>query len=246
MAHIAIRAFHHTQSHRQLLIMISEKISTLANCHSIGLCRCFVSSFTLSSTSSPQVDMESISQTLNFVHFRRSWDIKGSAINTFATFWVLLFTKVVSTSVNLMQLVFIVNNNCDDKSWSKLYYDASCGIFQPCHYPYTSLTLAVSITLIVLLYLYFSSSFQLQWCRNFQCRLFQVANEVAKIFQHSFKDGTENTLDCQWFAGTYHLIRMVIATSVNWRTPQQIRQLHPHGMELNQHNALFYNFLCSQ
>ena len=84
-----------------------------------------------------------------FVRFRRSWDIKGSIVNAFATLYVLSFTKVVSTSVNLMQPVFIVNT-CGDKSWSKLYYDASCGVFQPCHCSYAFLTLAVSITFIVI------------------------------------------------------------------------------------------------
>ena len=162
-----------------------------------------------------------------FVRFRRSWDVKGSTINAFATLYVLSFTKVVSTSVNLMLPVPIVNT-CGDKIWSRLYYDASCGIFQPCHYPYAFLTLAVSITFIVLPSLYIflhpcNRLFNRCICRGFQCRLFQLASEVAKIFQQSFKDGTENTKDCRWFAGIYLLIRIVVATSVNWRMTQQIQ-----------------------
>ena len=163
-----------------------------------------------------------------FVRFRRSWNIKGSIINAFATLYVLSFTKVVSTSVNLMLPVLTVNT-CGDKVWSRLYYDASCSLFQPCHIPYALLTFAVFITFIVLPSLYIflrpCKVFN-RCCGNSQCRLLQVADEVAKVFQQSFKDGTEDTvLDCRWFAGIYLLIRVVVATSVNWRTTQQIQVL---------------------
>ena len=60
----------------------------------------------------------------------------------------------------------------------------------------------------------------------FKCcklRLALLPHEMAKIFHHSFKDGTDGTLDCRWFAGVYLLIRIVIATSVNWKTTQDIQ-----------------------
>ena len=159
-----------------------------------------------------------------FVHFKRSWDIKGSIINAFATLYVLSFTKIISTSVNLMLWVLVINT-CGDKLWFRLYYDASCTIFHPCHYPYAFLAIVVSIIFIVLpsLFIFLHPYKIFNRCRNFQCRLLQVANEVAKVFQQSFKDGTENTLDCRWFAGIYLLIRVVIAASVTWRTSQQIQ-----------------------
>ena len=189
-----------------------------------------------------------------FVHFRRSWYIKGSTINAFATLYVLSFTKVVSTSVNLMLPVLIVNT-CGDRFWSRLYYDASCGIFQPCHYPYAFLTVAVSITFIVLPSLFIflhpcNRLFNGCICRRFQCRLLQLASEVAKIFQQSFKDGTENTKDCRWFAGIYLLIRIVVATSVNWRIMQQIQVISAFaGLMLvaifQPHTHSHYNILDS-
>ena len=91
----------------------------------------------------------------------------------------------------------------------------------------TFLTIVVLIVFIVLpsqsLFIFLHPWKIFNRCRYFQCRLLQVANEVAKVFQQSFKDGTENTLDCRWFAGIYLLIRVVIAASVTWRTSQQIR-----------------------
>ena len=45
------------------------------------------------------------------------------------------------------------------------------------------------------------------------------------LFHHSFKDGTAGTLYCQWFAGIYLQIRIVIATSVMWRIATQDIQM---------------------
>ena len=156
--------------------------------------------------------------------FRRSWDIKGSIINAFATLYILSFMKVISTCVNLMLTTRMVNV-CGETCWSNLYYDASCAFFQPCHQPYIILSLSVTITIIILPSLFIF----LHPCKLFhkykccQCRSHKLANEVTKLFQRSFKDGTDNTIDCRWFAGIYLLIKIVVATSVDWRTSQQIQ-----------------------
>ena len=158
--------------------------------------------------------------------FRRSLDIRGSIINAFATLYVLSFTKVVSTSVNLMLTVEVINM-CGETLLSRLYYDASCKISDPCHYPYIFLNLAVSVTFICLPMLFIF----LQPCKFFnryrclQCQLYNLAVEVAKIFQQSFKDGAgdTNTIDGRWFAAMYLLIRVIIAVSVNVRTTQQMQ-----------------------
>ena len=104
-----------------------------------------------------------------------------------------------------IMLWVLVINTCGDKLRFRLYYDASCGMFQPCHYPYTFLTIVVSIVFIVLpsLFIFLHPCKIFNRCRDFQCQLLQVANEVAKVFQQSFKNRTENTLayDCRWFAG---------------------------------------------
>ena len=116
---------------------------------------------------------------------------------------------------------------CGEMLLSRLYYDASCKIFDPCHYHYIFLNLAVSVTFICLPMLFIF----LQPCKFFnryrclQCQLYNLAVEVAKIFQQSFKDGTgdTHTIDGRWFAAMYLLIRVVIAVSVNIRTTQQMQ-----------------------
>lgn len=158
--------------------------------------------------------------------FRRSWDIKGSILNAFATLYVLSFMKVISTCVNLM-LTTHMANICNEESWSRLYYDASCNFFEHCHQPYIILTLIVTITIIILpslfLFLYPCKLFHKYRCCQCHHHILLFPNEIAKLFQHSFKDGTENTRDCRWFSGIYLLLKIVVATSVNWRTSQQVQ-----------------------
>lgn len=43
------------------------------------------------------------------VRFRKIWDIKGSTISAFATLYVLSFTKIVSTSIGLIQTTDVQN-----------------------------------------------------------------------------------------------------------------------------------------
>ena len=156
--------------------------------------------------------------------FRRSWDIKGSIINAFATLYVLSFMKVISTSVRLM-LTTLTVNIWGERKWTNLYYNASCSLFQKCHSPYAVITLAIVIAVIIVpsLYIFLHPCKIFHKYRCFQCHKLRLANEIAKIFHHSFKDGMNGTSDCRWFAGIYLLIRIVIATAANWRTTQQIQ-----------------------
>ena len=183
--------------------------------------------------------------------FRRKWDIKGSIINAFATLYVLSFTKVISTCVNIMLTTHTVNV-CGEHSWSKLYYDASCSIFQRCHRPVALITLAVAVMFIILpsLFIFLHPCKLFNKCKFSQCHLLQLMNEIATIFQHSFKNGINSTVDCRWFAGIYLLLRITIATSVNWRTPQQIQVISSiAGVMLiavfQPHTRTLYNVLDS-
>lgn len=156
--------------------------------------------------------------------FRRSWDIKGSIINAFATLYVLSFMKITSTSVRLM-LTTLTVDIWGEKKRTNLYYDASCSLFHKCHCPYAiiTLTITVVVTIIPSLYIFLYPCKVFHRCRYFQCHKFRLVNEIAKTFHHSFKDGINGTPDCRWFAGIYLLIRIVIATAANWRTTQQIQ-----------------------
>ena len=154
------------------------------------------------------------------VHFRKSWDIKGSIINAFATLYVLSFTKVISTSVGLTSLTDVENMCGQYYHRTHLYYNASCSFFQLCHRPYAYLMIVVSTIFIAIpsLYILLYPCKSLHKCNFLNLRIMLLPKEVTKIFHHSFKDGTkEGTLDCRWFAGVYLLIRIMIALSVNFK-----------------------------
>ena len=133
--------------------------------------------------------------------------------------------KVISTSVRLM-LTTHTFNIWYEHTWTNLYYNASCSLFQQkCHRPYVILALTIITVIIIIPSLYIF----LHPCKIFhkhkclQCHKFQLANEIAKIFHQSFNDGMNGTVDHRWFAGIYLLIRIMIATASNWSSTQQIQ-----------------------
>ena len=163
-------------------------------------------------------------------HFRKSWDVKGSILNAFATLYVMSFTKIISTSASLM-LTTDIENVCGTFAHrTKLYYNASCTLFGKCHIPY-----GVTLTIISVIFIFLPSFFVICYpCKlcnkcttslTSKSKLALLFQEIAKIFQQSFKDGIGGSLDCRWFAGIHLLIRVVIATSVDWKSTDQIQMI---------------------
>ena len=162
------------------------------------------------------------------VRFRKSWDIKGSTVSAFATLYVLSFTKVVSTSVGLIQTTAVRGTCGRYYHRTHLYYNASCSLFQACHRPYAYLMLTI-ITIFILLptlYIFLHPCKLLHKWNFVKLKIMLLPHEIAKRFHQSFKDGTqEGTIDCRWFAGIYLLIRVVIASSVSLKSTRDIQIL---------------------
>ena len=163
------------------------------------------------------------------VRFRKRWDIKGSVINAFATLYIMSYTKIISTSVGLMQTTDIQNSCGNFARRSKLYYNSSCSLLESCHLPYAFIMTTIAIVFVFIPSIFlFLHPFRL--CRKFQCstrcsesKPAVLSRELTKLFQHSFKDGIEGGIECRWFAGMYLFIRVVIATSVDWKTTHYIQ-----------------------
>ena len=119
------------------------------------------------------------------VRFRKVWHMKGSVINAFATFYILSFTKLVSTTVSLLLTASMIDV-CDTIQGNALYYDASCSLFQDCHLPYGVLSIIVCFffTLIPTFFFLFYPFFPLCSCCSkwfFTSRLAPL-HEIARIF----------------------------------------------------------------
>ena len=146
-----------------------------------------------------------------FARFRQQWDIKTSIIDAFATFLLLSNIKLLSVSFDLLTPTLVYNMN-NTVVGIFLYYDASVEYFGKKHLPYAILALFVILIFIffpiLLLLLYQLRCFQ----RCLSC--FGVRWHALPIFidafQGCYKDGTNGTRDCRYFAGVYLLVRLTL------------------------------------
>ena len=147
-----------------------------------------------------------------FVHFRRRWNIKGSLINAFATFLLLSYVKFLYTSFSFLFPVYVFNIHGKTLSKLYLYYDGTVEYFGPEHLPFAILAiivlLAFNVFPLLLLVLYPCRCFQR--CLNHYNIHFQVLHTFMDEFQGSYKDGTNGTRDCRWFAALYLMLRIAL------------------------------------
>ena len=141
--------------------------------------------------------------------FKRNWDIHTSVIDSFTTFFLLSYVKVLSVSSDLLMYIHVYT--LDGKSSTRLFYDPTLHYFGGRHLPYAVLALVFLATFVVLptlvLTLYpfqffqkFLSLFPLHW---------HFLHAFVDSFQGCYKDGTEpGTVDCRWFAQLGLFIRL--------------------------------------
>lgn len=144
-----------------------------------------------------------------YIRLRRQWDIRTSIVEVFATFLILSYVKFLSVSFDILvpTQVFDVHGH----SRLFLFNNASIEYFGNEHRPYAILailvTLLFNILPLLLLLLYPLRSFQR--CLT-HCRLQSLALKTfMDAFLGHFKDGTNGTHDCRYFAGMYFLLQLV-------------------------------------
>ena len=145
-----------------------------------------------------------------FVRFQRQWDIRTSLIDAFATFLLLSYVKLLSVSFDLLFPVSITDMYGHTLGSMYLYFDATVEYFGKDHLPYGIVAAVILVVFIicpvVLLCVYPCRCFQrsLNRCR-FQCR---VLHTFMDVFQGGYKDGTNGTRDCRYFAAVYLGVRI--------------------------------------
>ena len=144
--------------------------------------------------------------------FRRQWDIKTSLIDVFATFLLLSYMKLLSVSFDL--LVSTKVHQIDGRPLPSyyLYYDGSIKSFGADHLPYGIIAVLVLVIFIVLplvlLIIYPCRCFQ-RFLGLFQFR-FHALHTFMDAFQGCYKNGTNGTRDCRYFAAVYLLVRLLL------------------------------------
>ena len=143
--------------------------------------------------------------------FREHWDIRTSVIDSFATFFLLSYVKVLSVSTDLM--VFTSVHELNDKDRFRLYYAANVEFFQHDHIPYALLSLAMLIFMITIptLVLIFYPFRCFQKCLSCYQIRWHFLHAFVDSFQGCYKDGTEpGTYDLRWFSAYGLVLRFSI------------------------------------
>ena len=144
--------------------------------------------------------------------FRKSWDICTSVLDSFATFFLLSYVKILSVTVDLLTPTEIYQLGSNISSFG-LYYSPSVPYFGNYHLLYAVLAIIISTLFVMTPTLIFI----LYPCQFFQKFLslipinWHFLRTFVDSFQGCYKDGTEpGTLDCRWFSVPMLSIRLLL------------------------------------
>ena len=144
--------------------------------------------------------------------FPRSWNVRSSVMNAYATFFLLSYTKFLSASFDILMpthVCFSTVNKCIMAS----YYDANLEYFKGDHLP-----LALTALVIVIIFIAIPTLILLLYPFHF----FQVVLKKLKLqnslldqfvspFYQCYKDGTApKTYNCRWFASLFLILRIIL------------------------------------
>ena len=152
-----------------------------------------------------------------FACCRKQWNIQNSLVDAFATFLLLSYVKFLSASFDILMPTFAWDMESTMQP-PVLYYDGTVEYFgkDNMHLPYALLALAVLLVFtflpILLLCVYPCRCFQRVLNRYHLSS--QTLHTLMDTFQGSFKDGTNGTRDCRYFAALYLIVRVALYISL--------------------------------
>ena len=144
--------------------------------------------------------------------FCKSWDPKRTILHTFATFFLLSYTKLLFTSLSLLLAVHSYNITGQNVPNSAvLLLDPSIKLFHSEHVPYVCLAFFVLFTCIIpppmILILYPTKLFK-RWVSYFGFQRWDVFHHIMDVFQGWYKDGTEGTSDYRYLSAFFLILRI--------------------------------------
>ena len=146
-----------------------------------------------------------------FIYFGKQWNVKTSIVEVFATFLLLSNVKFLSVSFDLLTPTEVYNINGSSLGLF-LYYDASIAYFGKEHLPYAILALVV-LLIFVLLPIVFMLLYPMrcfQRCLDHCGVRWHALHIFVDAFQGCYKDGTNGTYDCRYFAALYLITRFTL------------------------------------
>ena len=150
-----------------------------------------------------------------FVRFRRTWDSKASIVNTFTTFLLLSFSKILFVSFTLLYTLDIRYNHAKLKK-CVLYYDPTLGCHALEYFLFATIAGCVLgvfiVSPVILLILYPTRLFR----RCVSCcgfRRWLALHMFVESFQGQYKDETNGTCDFRMVSALFLIFRIVILAS---------------------------------
>ena len=145
----------------------------------------------------------------------QSWDMEGSIVNAFATFFLLSYLKFLNATTDLLiftKMYVLKDNSREYAKKHVLYYDATVEYFGQKHLPYAIVALFVGV-FIVILPIVFLIVYPMKWfqkCLNSLKIQRQRLDMFVNCYQGYYKDGTNGTRDYRWFSVAYFFLQLIV------------------------------------
>ena len=154
-----------------------------------------------------------------YARCRRTWNPQSSIVHVIATFLLLSYSKLILVSTNLINYIAISNIthlkttfNVTREPKTVLYFEPSIEPFSAAHLRYAIPAVIVLSTFVLIppliLILYPTKLFQK--CLGCCNQRWHALHTFVDAFQGCYKDGTNGTRDCRYFAGVYLLLRIIL------------------------------------
>ena len=172
-----------------------------------------------------------------FLRFRRSVDRNTSVIDAFVTFIVLSYWKLLYIVWLFLGSQPLYNGRGEKLNTSVMFSSTSTLFFHKEHLPLAIFSIFVSLTFIAIppIVLTFYQATFFQRCLT-RCKInTQALRTFVEAFQGCYKDGTNGTRDCRWFAGFYFILR-IVATVIYYT------QLNVGNFHIIREFVLLYGF----
>ena len=143
----------------------------------------------------------------------RQWDPLASLIHTFAAFLLLSYCKILIISLRLLsytQLHLPTGGTISPPM--RVYHDPSLEWFGEKHLPFVLPAIFILCIFVFLpaLFLLLYPMKIFQKCLGCCGRRLLALHAFADVFQGCYKNGTNGTRDCRYFAGLYTVLRIVL------------------------------------
>ena len=157
-----------------------------------------------------------------YARCRRTWNPQSSIVHVFATFLLLSHSKLILISTNLINFITISNItqlknttvtfNVTRDLKTFLYFEPSIESFSAAHLPYAIPAVIVLSTFVLAPPPHPNplSNKTLPKCLGCCKQRWLALHTFVDAFQGCYKDGTNGTHDCRYFAGIYLRLRIIL------------------------------------